>query len=470
MGDAANRHPEGAGSAVSALEATAGLDPSANQGFTIRVACDIGVRKANTEVTFPRQPGSMHELITQIQQSFIWDWVGDGRATPIDVSHILLWGDLDHEWRYLCRHEDLGPADQIYVFQKYQTQYTAGPLPPPRVRVDIGDRVNFREPGSVRIAADLFGRKVNYNMRYDQLPTTLDHLRVDAEKLLTGEALFVTPKGLAASDAVIEDMLLWDDSLDRWVDLRSARYLSDGAQVYCHQREVIEVESDMPAPAIAVPGGAMLSHLWKIFFTADVEKRGYLTPSDISHTFSHLGLQFPESSYRDMFEAMDLNQDGCAHFSEFCQLGVLYPSIVKYLNLMADEQQDHWKRRSNAMRVERDLKHQIHRTRVRESELLRHVEGLHEWRRKEEAEHRVALVATRASPYRVSHHAGGGRASTARPPKPHPNSIDGQIAGVPHSPHIASPAYAHHHNKLSSTAFMSHGGPPNPEGYSTRQY
>ena len=218
---------------------------------------------------------------------------------------------------------------------------------------------------------------------------------------------------------VVEDMLLWDEGVDQWLDLTSARYLQDGAQVYCHQREVVEIEGNMPAPAVTVPGGEALSNLWRIFFLADTDKRGYLQPQDLKYSFNHLGLGFPDSSYDEMFEALDRNQDGRAHFSEFCQLGLLYPSIVKYLCLMADEQQEHWKRRANFKRVERDVKKQLHKTRVRESELLRHQAALVTKREREDTEHQVVLVASG-----VSEHAGLHKRYSAPHEVPlHPHSV-----------------------------------------------
>ena len=162
-----NTHTMGALSErASLLETTVGAPGRTEAGFTIRVAADVGVQKVNVEVTFAAHPTSLPALIAALQASFIWDWHGDGHVHPIDVSHILLWGDLDHEWRYLCHHNDLAPADQIYLFQKYQTTYTPGALPAPRVRIHAGEPINFREQGRVRVAADMFGRKVNYNIRY----------------------------------------------------------------------------------------------------------------------------------------------------------------------------------------------------------------------------------------------------------------------------------------------------------------
>ena len=413
-------------------EATAGGSGAgggkSDGGFTIRVALDVGVRKVNLEVSFgATPPSSMQQLIRMFERTFVWDWEGTGILSPVNISHILLWGDLDNEWRYLCHHTDLAHGDQIYLFQKYQTRYTPGPLPPPRNRVTIGERVNFREPGCVRVAADLFGRKVNYELRYEQLPTTLDALRTECEKLLTCEALFVTPEGIRPADVVVENMLFWDEGTDRWGDLLSAKYISDSVQVYCHQREVVEVAGKMGPPEVVIPGGEMLVMLWKLFFATDADKRGYVTQEEVRHAFEHLGLQFPDESYEQMFASMDQGCDGRAHFSEFCQLGLLYPSIAKYLSMMADEHQTYFNRRANHMRVERDVKTQLHKARTREAELQRYASALESKRANEDdAQGAVLRAPAGASPASTARYARQRPHSHYPEPPPHPSSIEAQ--------------------------------------------
>eukprot|EP01059_Diplonema_ambulator_P011531 TRINITY_DN21494_c0_g1_i1.p1 TRINITY_DN21494_c0_g1~~TRINITY_DN21494_c0_g1_i1.p1 ORF type:complete len:242 (+),score=1.74 TRINITY_DN21494_c0_g1_i1:43-726(+) len=141
-----------------------------NEGFRLRVGVDVDRRKANIFIEFVERPRTMPELLQKLSEVLVWDWHGDGRHTPISISHLLMWSEIEQQWAYLCDPNDLDPNDQIYVFQKYQDHYTSGPLPPPKATFEEGEIANFRDPGILRIAADLYGTKVNYELKYENLP------------------------------------------------------------------------------------------------------------------------------------------------------------------------------------------------------------------------------------------------------------------------------------------------------------
>ena len=394
VANTSGKRSDGGGSQVgeilSQTPSAAAATPMDNR-FVIRVACDVGNRKMNIEVRFPSRPSSMPKLLLQFEKTLVWDWMGDGRITPISISHLLIW--TDSEWRYLCNPADLDPGDQIYVFQKYQQRYSQEPLPPPRFLVDIGEKVNFRDSGSLRVGSDLYGKKVNFELRYQQLPSTMDELRLDCERLMSLEGLYHRPQGCSAHDVVINRFALWDEGLDAWLNLATAQTLEDGQQLYCHQATVVEDEGAMPPPSCVVPGGSMLSDLWNLYNRIDVNHTGAILQDDLVHTFAALGLNFPNESYADMFESCDLDRDGTLCFSEFSQIGLLYPSIVGYLIHMAEEFQLYWKQRATFLQKERINKKELLAAREKEASLRALESELHAKRREYDAEHRVMLAA-----------------------------------------------------------------------------
>eukprot|EP01060_Flectonema_neradi_P025987 TRINITY_DN34831_c0_g1_i1.p1 TRINITY_DN34831_c0_g1~~TRINITY_DN34831_c0_g1_i1.p1 ORF type:complete len:474 (+),score=90.77 TRINITY_DN34831_c0_g1_i1:45-1466(+) len=375
---------------VSQTPSAAALSPTDDR-FVIRVACDVGSRKVNIEIRFQSRPPTMPKLLLQLERTLVWDWMGDGRITPISISHLLIWADA--EWRYLCNPKDLDHGDQIYVFQKYQQRYSQEPLPPPRFLVDAGEKVNFRDSGSLRVAADLYGKKVNFEIRYQQLPSTIDELRLDCERLMSLEGLYHKPEGCPAHDVVINRFALWDEGLDAWLNLTTAQSLENGQQLYCHQASVVEDEGGMPPPTCVIPGGSMLSDLWNLYNRIDVNHTGAILLEDLSHTFAALGLNFPNESYIDMFESCDLDHDGMLCFSEFSQIGLLYPSIVGYLIHMAEEFQLYWKQRATFLQKERINRKELLAAREKESSLRAVESELQAKRREYDAEHRVMLAS-----------------------------------------------------------------------------
>eukprot|EP01064_Diplonema_japonicum_P023936 TRINITY_DN34384_c0_g1_i1.p1 TRINITY_DN34384_c0_g1~~TRINITY_DN34384_c0_g1_i1.p1 ORF type:complete len:462 (+),score=72.56 TRINITY_DN34384_c0_g1_i1:31-1386(+) len=360
--------------------------------FKLRVAVDTGEGKGNVEMGFRERPSTLPDLLTQLTKSLLWDWIGDGKHTHITISHLLIWSEIEQEWRYLCDPQDLQPNDQIYVFQKYQQRYCEGPLPPPRGYIIAGaEVVNFRSKGVLRIAADLWSKKVNYEFKYENIPTLSD-LTIDAERLLTYESILYKEEGIRNNDVVIQKIVFWKD--DSWLPLTASSQLKDGLQLYIHQRNVIEVEAAMPHPSIVVPGGKTLTKAWELFHNIDVNRQGWVSEEEVTTVFRSLGLDFPSSSYSEMFSVLDVNKDLRLSFAEFTQIGVLYPSILDYLVLMSGDYKKYWKQRAAFLQQEHKNSKLLKQSRAKTDHLSEVHDELSRLRQQHEEEHRLMLASS----------------------------------------------------------------------------
>eukprot|EP01065_Artemidia_motanka_P010708 TRINITY_DN15722_c0_g1_i2.p2 TRINITY_DN15722_c0_g1~~TRINITY_DN15722_c0_g1_i2.p2 ORF type:complete len:480 (+),score=168.35 TRINITY_DN15722_c0_g1_i2:73-1440(+) len=331
------------------------------QPWHLRVGCDLpfdatagsgpATQKVNVEMAFAAgPPQTTADLVCAIESTLVADWDMDGTARPPTVTHVLLWDRYAGCWEYLHDVRRLASGDQLYVLQPDMGGYLEAPLPPPRRRVWAGDAsVLLRDTGSVRAAADVGGRKVNVELSYGEaLPASLDDFTRDVERVLTSEA----SRAGSCSDVCVSHFMLWSDEMRQWELLRSARQLADGVQVYAAQRECADTEGPLPEPLVAVPGGAMLTRCWGLYRRIDASGAGRVTAEQLGAALASCGIHFPPQNQADLFRQLDADGDGSLCFAEFASMGLLYPSIVNYLDFMSSEFQQYWKQRAAFLKRE----------------------------------------------------------------------------------------------------------------------
>ena len=96
---------------------------------------------------------------------------------------------------------------------------------------------------SLNVATDLYGRKYNTTLEFAAVPTMSELLLV-VEGNFEREAQLVLPNGPAFK---AQTMQVFDDVLQRWVDLHTPGQLRAGAQLFVFQPPSVE-HSDVQAP------------------------------------------------------------------------------------------------------------------------------------------------------------------------------------------------------------------------------
>eukprot|EP01062_Namystynia_karyoxenos_P033645 TRINITY_DN24739_c1_g1_i1.p1 TRINITY_DN24739_c1_g1~~TRINITY_DN24739_c1_g1_i1.p1 ORF type:complete len:373 (+),score=86.45 TRINITY_DN24739_c1_g1_i1:84-1121(+) len=212
-------------------------------------------------------------------------------------------------------------------------------------------------PFAVRVATDLYGAKHNILIEFSARPTMMD-LIAAVEAQYDTLARAIRPPGGPDVVYQVETMQVYDDILQRWVDLYSGAQLSPSSQVFCFQPNS-GVHSDVPdvipeptrdvswrcspgSPprAVGSPDAAELQvspqdKLRAVFSALDSGGKGHLLYSDLCGGLERSGMQLTATTAHELFAAADADRDGRVSYAEWLRFAAPRPRVVDALYLRA---------------------------------------------------------------------------------------------------------------------------------------
>lgn len=172
------------------------------------------------------------------------------------------------------------------------------------------------------VAADLYGRKHNIEIGFPDCPN-LDLLAGHAEAVFRNESRRLKPKGSAIQRFTVDNIKIFDDSLNRWLDLSSSTQLVEWSQIYLLQPEgFIEDSQDILEPPIRVrspvEAGNQKEKYFFLFHDMDFNGNGHLNREELQRVFNVMSLyKYDETQVDRMFHQFDTNRDGVLSYAEF---------------------------------------------------------------------------------------------------------------------------------------------------------
>eukprot|EP01060_Flectonema_neradi_P035177 TRINITY_DN6397_c0_g1_i1.p1 TRINITY_DN6397_c0_g1~~TRINITY_DN6397_c0_g1_i1.p1 ORF type:complete len:325 (+),score=50.13 TRINITY_DN6397_c0_g1_i1:157-1131(+) len=197
----------------------------------------------------------------------------------------------------------------------------------------------------ILVASELYGHKHNIEVAFPASPA-MSELIGHVESTLQIENRLMRPVGAKKQLLRIEYIQIFDEVLQRWVDLLSGTQLHEWAQLYVFQPDTSgsgnsrDVQAQIPStrPIRCTPSGNTNEHLWKLFQDIDVNGNGYIERDELQRFFSVLGLfSFTEVQVDDFFISADTNRDGVLSYAEFSKFSSSHPQIISVLNKSADD-------------------------------------------------------------------------------------------------------------------------------------
>eukprot|EP00760_Papus_ankaliazontas_P025971 PhM_4_TR2957/c0_g1_i1/m.50475 len=107
---------------------------------------------------------------------------------------------------------------------------------------------------SIFVAADVFGAKTNFELTFAQRPPVTEVVRT-VEKVFTSECNFRRPDGVPSHSFNISKLKVFDDVVQKWIDLVSDAQVGEWCQIYAFQVENPwhrETQKEIP-PAVKPP-------------------------------------------------------------------------------------------------------------------------------------------------------------------------------------------------------------------------
>lgn len=206
---------------------------------------------------------------------------------------------------------------------------------------------------SVFGGTDLFGSKVNKRMDFPRCPTMSEFINA-VESQYDVELRASRPAGYPDMPFKVQTFQLYDEVLQRWVDLYSSAQLTNGCTVYCFQPESIwhsDAQGIIPDAAkdtvtwttpvgsprrqrIAQDAGVaptLSEKLRSVFYDCDTGNKGYVLYSDLRAAFQKCDIEFTLNSVGDLFTAADLNRSGHITYDEWVNFAIKFPQVIDAL-------------------------------------------------------------------------------------------------------------------------------------------
>eukprot|EP01062_Namystynia_karyoxenos_P031536 TRINITY_DN233_c1_g1_i3.p1 TRINITY_DN233_c1_g1~~TRINITY_DN233_c1_g1_i3.p1 ORF type:complete len:486 (+),score=218.46 TRINITY_DN233_c1_g1_i3:78-1460(+) len=204
----------------------------------------------------------------------------------------------------------------------------------------------------VSVGTDLFGTKRNIKLEFPRCPTMSELINA-VESQYDVEMRASRPAGYPDIPFKVQTFQLYDDVLQRWVDLYSSAQLSSGCTVYCFQPESIwhsDAQGIIPDAAqtvtwttpvgsprrarIATDAGVaptLSEKLRSVFYECDAGNKGYVLYSDLRAAFAKCDIEFTFNTVGELFTAADANRSGHITYDEWVAFAIKYPAIVDAL-------------------------------------------------------------------------------------------------------------------------------------------
>eukprot|EP01065_Artemidia_motanka_P012024 TRINITY_DN16561_c0_g1_i1.p2 TRINITY_DN16561_c0_g1~~TRINITY_DN16561_c0_g1_i1.p2 ORF type:complete len:329 (+),score=138.21 TRINITY_DN16561_c0_g1_i1:86-1072(+) len=186
------------------------------------------------------------------------------------------------------------------------------------------------------VSAELYGQKHNIEVGFPAIPT-MTELIGHVEATFQIENRLMRPSGRPKQTFRLEYIQVFDEVLQRWVDLLSSTQLHEWAQLYVFQPDTpsrVDMQMQIPAtrPMRSMPSGNESEKLWQLFQDIDVNGNGYIERDELQRFFSVLGLfEFSEPQVDEYFVHADSNRDGVLSYAEFAKFSGTHPHVVESL-------------------------------------------------------------------------------------------------------------------------------------------
>ena len=215
------------------------------------------------------------------------------------------------------------------------------------------------------VAGELYGRKHNIEIGFPDIPS-LDELAGHCERTFDNESRRVRPSNLPLQRVVVDNIKIFDDSLNRWLDLTSTAQLLEWSQLYIVQPEgaesgeqgILESPVRLRSP---LEHGSDKEKYFFLFHDMDFNGNGHLSREEVQRIFNVFCLyQYGEADVDKLFHGFDTNRDGVLSYAEFTKWMNAFPQIGDDLLRKSVDYWGAWKRRpdirdsSQVTRSERD--------------------------------------------------------------------------------------------------------------------
>lgn len=206
------------------------------------------------------------------------------------------------------------------------------------------------------VAGDLYGRKHNVEIGFPDVPA-LDELGGHAEAVFRNESRRMRPASSALHKFTLDNIKIFDDSLNRWLDLTSTAQLIEWSQIYLVQPEGAEddgAQAILEAPVRVrspVEAGSDKEKFFFLFHDMDFNGNGHLNREEVQRVFNVMCCyQFGERQIDEFFHKFDTNRDGVLSFAEFTKWMASTPEVADALLMKSVQYWDAWRRRPVELR------------------------------------------------------------------------------------------------------------------------
>eukprot|EP01062_Namystynia_karyoxenos_P031535 TRINITY_DN233_c1_g1_i2.p1 TRINITY_DN233_c1_g1~~TRINITY_DN233_c1_g1_i2.p1 ORF type:complete len:484 (+),score=198.24 TRINITY_DN233_c1_g1_i2:78-1454(+) len=204
----------------------------------------------------------------------------------------------------------------------------------------------------VSVGTDLFGTKRNIKLEFPRCPTMSELINA-VESQYDVEMRASRPAGYPDIPFKVQTFQLYDDVLQRWVDLYSSAQLTNGCTVFCFQPESIwhsDAQGIIPDPKqsvtwttpvgsprrarIATDAGVaptLSEKLRSVFYDCDHGNKGYVLYQDLRAAFSRCDIEFTYNTVGELFTAADANKSGHITYDEWVAFAIKYPAVIDAL-------------------------------------------------------------------------------------------------------------------------------------------
>ena len=196
------------------------------------------------------------------------------------------------------------------------------------------------------VGAEIYGVKHNIELGFPQRPSLADFVG-HCEATFRCEVARVRPPNAPLVRFVIDSVKIFDDTLNRWVDLASPHQLVEWSQLYLFQ----PASADPAAVAAAAAGeesqailqppvrirspldaGRGKEKFFFLFHDMDFNGNGHLNREEVQRIFNVMGcFEVSEKNVDTMFQQFDTNRDGVMSFAEFSKWMGAMPDIGEML-------------------------------------------------------------------------------------------------------------------------------------------
>jgi len=172
------------------------------------------------------------------------------------------------------------------------------------------------------IAAELYGRKHNMEIGFPTVPT-LDELAGHCEQTFNNESRRLRPDGCDMQRVIVDNIKIFDDSLNRWLDLTTTAQLLEWSQLYLVQCEgnesgeqgILEAPIRLRSP---LEHGTDKEKFFFLFHDMDFNGNGHISREELQRVFNVFCLYgYSEQEIDKYFHTYDTNRDGVLSFAEF---------------------------------------------------------------------------------------------------------------------------------------------------------